>query len=457
MKESTFPRRVAVLGSSGSIGQSTLEVITQSESRLIPVLLSVHRQTDVLARQIRQIQQLSCEIPQWIVITDETADRSPLKQLPHSIEICFGHEALCELVRRPEVDIVLSAIVGSAGLTSTLSALDAGKTIALANKESLVMGGELLTHLVQTKGGRLLPVDSEHSAVMQTLRSWNMTADQTAADSAEMMHSAEMVHHAEMMQSVAKIILTASGGPFRTRSLTELANVTVEEALSHPTWTMGKKITIDSAAGLANVTVEDALAHPTWKMGKKITIDSATLMNKALEMIEASWLFYLPGDKIDVVIHPQSLIHSMVEFVDGSIIAQMGPPDMRLPIQLALYYPHRFPGTSLKWDWRQMHTLEFFPPDFERFPALRLAKEVIGAGGTAGAVVNAANEAAVAAFLDGRLPFQEIVKVCESVLHNHDFEPHPTLEQLLSVDRQGRQEAEKRIKIATLPYNRPVL
>jgi 1-deoxy-D-xylulose-5-phosphate reductoisomerase len=214
-----------------------------------------------------------------------------------------------------------------------------------------------------------------------------------------------------------RIILTASGGPFRTWSLDELANV----------------------------TVEDALAHPTWKMGKKITIDSATLMNKALEMIEASWLFGLPSDKIDVVIHPQSLIHSMVEFVDGSVIAQMSPPDMRLPIQLALYYPHRLPGSALKMDWKQTHTFEFHPPDFDRFPAIPLAKEVIKSGGTAGAVVNAANESAVSAFLAGKLPFREIVKVCESVLHHHDFEPHPSLEQLLAIDRWARSEAEKRM------------
>jgi 1-deoxy-D-xylulose-5-phosphate reductoisomerase len=215
--------------------------------------------------------------------------------------------------------------------------------------------------------------------------------------------------------AIAKIILTASGGPFRTWSLADLANVTVEHALN----------------------------HPTWKMGKKITIDSATLMNKALEIIEARWLFDVPASKIDVVIHPQSLVHSMVEFVDGSVIAQMSPPDMRLPIQLALYYPHRFPGPALKVDWKQAQTLEFYPPDFERFPALLLGLEAAASGGTAGAVINAANEEAVSAFLGGKLPFQDIVNVCKSVLHNHDFEPHPTLEQLLSIDRWARKEAEK--------------
>jgi 1-deoxy-D-xylulose-5-phosphate reductoisomerase len=347
------------------------------------------------------------QMPLWIVVTDEMADRSPLQQLPPNIKIHFGHEALCELVRRPEVDIVLSAIVGSAGLTSTLAALEAGKTVALANKESLVMGGELLTELVKTHGGCLLPVDSEHSAVMQALRSWNMTADQANTT------------NTEMMQSVEKIILTASGGPFRTRSLAELANV----------------------------TIEDALAHPTWKMGKKITIDSATLMNKALEIIEARWFFDAPAHKLGVMIHPQSLVHSMVEFVDGSVITQMSPPDMRLPIQLALNFPHRFSGPSQKMNWTQMHAFEFYPPDFDRFPALRLGLKAAASGGTSGAVINAANETAAAAFLKGTLPFQDIVNVCQTVLEHHNFEPHPTLPQLLKIDHWAREETERRIRL----------
>ena len=402
MDDFSFPRRVAVLGSSGSIGRSALEVIAESESRLLPILLSVHRRTDILAEQIRQMPPEN--YPQWVVITDETADCTPLEQLPRNIEIFFGHETLCALTRSPEVDIVLSAIVGSAGLVSTVAALEAGKTVALANKESLVMGGELLTHLVQSGKGCLIPVDSEHSAIMQALRAWTLA---TPTETQFLDNAA-----------IEKIILTASGGPFRTRSLTELENVTVKEALT----------------------------HPTWNMGKKITIDSATLMNKALEIIEAGWLFDLPADKIGVMIHPQSLIHSMVEFVDGSVIAQMSPPDMRLPIQLALYYPHRYRGPSLKWDWQQMHTLELYPPDVERFPAIPLGLEVVAAGGTAGAVVNAANETAVSAFLGGRLPFLSIVEVCKSVLHNHHFESHPALEQLLTIDRWARNEAEKWIR-----------
>jgi len=421
MDESSFPRRVAVLGSSGSIGKSALEVLAGSEGRLLPVLLSVHSRADILAEQIRQMPPT--ERPQWVVVTDEMADRSPLEQLPHGMEVFCGHEALCELVRRDEVDVVLSAIVGSAGLTSTLAALEADKTVALANKESLVVGGALLTNLVKSGKGCLIPVDSEHSAIMQALRAWTMDSQspprKQGGNHLSLAHATDSVQPAGSVDAagsvVEKIILTASGGPFRTRSLAELTNVTVEEAL----------------------------AHPTWNMGKKITIDSATLMNKALEIIEAGWLFDLPAHKIGVMIHPQSLIHSMVEFVDGSIIAQMSLPDMRLPIQLALYYPHRYPGASLKLDWQQMQTLEFHPPDFERFPAIPLGLEVVASGGTAGAVVNATNEAAVSAFLDGRLPFQEIVEVCKSVLHHHHFEPHPTLEQLLTIDLWARKETEK--------------
>ena len=401
--DESFPKRVAVLGSSGSIGKSALEVIAKSEGRLLPVLLSVHSRTDILVEQVRQIPPE--KLPRWVVVTDQAANRSPLEQLPRNIEICFGHESLCKLVRRDEVDVVLSAIVGSAGLTSTLAALEANKTVALANKESLVMGGVLLTNLVKLGKGRLIPVDSEHSAIMQALRSGTMDCS-TEPQSLD------------CTRVVEKIILTASGGPFRTRSLAELENVTVKEAL----------------------------AHPTWIMGKKITIDSATLMNKALEIIEAGWLFDLPAHKIGVVIHPQSLIHSMVEFVDGSVIAQMSLPDMRLPIQLALYYPHRFPGPSQKLDWQQIQTLEFLPPDFERFPAIPLGLEVVASGGSAGAVANAANEIAVSAFLDGRLPFRDIVEVCKSVLRNHHFEPCPTLEQLLTIDRWARNEAEKWIQ-----------
>ncbi|MCL2742436.1 MAG: 1-deoxy-D-xylulose-5-phosphate reductoisomerase, partial [Planctomycetaceae bacterium] len=306
-------RRVAVLGSSGSIGRGALEVIANSEERLEAVLLSVHRRTDILADQVRRMAVRSVasqihgdsgtdsssdshsthqavrkvNLPRWVVVTDETADRTPLDDLPPGIEICYGHKALCELVRRPEIDVVLSAIVGSAGLTSTWNALEAGKTVALANKESLVMGGSLLTELAKQNGGHLIPVDSEHSAVMQVLQSWRMRQLNYLTPD---ISSARADNYENLNQVVEKIILTASGGPFRTWSLADLAKVTVEEALAHPTWTMGRKI----------------------------TVDSATLMNKALEIIEARWFFDIPVSKIEVAIHPQSIVHSLVEFIDGS-------------------------------------------------------------------------------------------------------------------------------------------
>ncbi|MDR3183515.1 MAG: 1-deoxy-D-xylulose-5-phosphate reductoisomerase [Planctomycetaceae bacterium] len=408
----SFPRRVAVLGSSGSIGRNALEVIAGSKGLLVPVLLSVHTQTDVLAEQIRQMalrgitaemqtgKNVSAVLPRWLVVTGENADRDVLKGLPKDVEVLYGQEALCELVRRPEIDTVLSGIVGSAGLTSTWAAIEAGKTVALANKEALVMGGQLLTNLAKQTGGQLIPVDSEHSALMQALRSKTL-ADNTQDNIAQ--------------DAVERIILTASGGPFRT-------------------WTL---------EALRNVTVKDALKHPVWKMGRKITVDSATLMNKALEIIEARWLFDIPAKQIDIVIHPQSLIHSMVEFTDGSVIAQVSKPDMRLPIQTALTFPYRFPSPALKMDWTFTQTLDFYPPDLKRFPAIPLGWDVAERGGSAGAVVNAANETAVNAFLAERLPFDKIVSLCKTVLESHNYEPSPTLERLLQLDAWARTETEK--------------
>jgi 1-deoxy-D-xylulose-5-phosphate reductoisomerase len=408
-----FPRRVAVLGSSGSIGKSALEVIAGSQRRLVPILLSVHTQTHVLVEQIQQMTLRSisaemhgtvAELPRWVVVTDENADRSPLKNLPNDIEVRFGHEALCELIGSEEVDVVLSAIVGSAGLTSTWAALEAGKTVALANKESLVLGGQLLTDLAKRHGGKLIPVDSEHSAVMQALRS--KTLDDNAGG-----------ENVQDNEAVERIVLTASGGPFRTWSLDDLRRV----------------------------TVQDALKHPTWAMGRKITVDSATLMNKTLEVIEARWLFDIPANKISVVIHPQSIVHAFVEFTDGSVLAQASIPDMRLPIQAALNYPCRLPGSALKLDWSAKRTLDFYPPDVERFPALLLGWEVAERGGSTGAVLNAANEVAVNAFLEERLPFNKIVNVCKSVLESHHFDPQPSLKQLLQLDRWARNEAARRL------------
>jgi 1-deoxy-D-xylulose-5-phosphate reductoisomerase len=275
-------------------------------------------------------------------------------------------------------------------LHGTWAALEAGKTVALANKETLVVGGPLIMELARRRGACLLPVDSEHSAVFQALQAGGR-------------------------DEVRRVILTASGGPFRGYSREELARVTVAEALE----------------------------HPTWNMGPKITVDSATLMNKALEIIEARWLFDLAPEQIAVVIHPQSIIHSMVEFIDGSVIAQLSPPDMKLPIHYALNWPARRPSIAAKLDWSRSLQLDFEAPDFERFGALQLGLEAARAGGTSGAVLNGANEAAVAAFLGGTLGFDEIVPACRSILDHHNFDPSPTLEQLLAIDRWARQEVSR--------------
>jgi 1-deoxy-D-xylulose-5-phosphate reductoisomerase len=285
------------------------------------------------------------------------------------------------------VEVVLAAIVGSAGLTGTWAAVDAGKTVALANKETLVMAGPQVMRRARERGATILPVDSEHSAVFQAIQCGRRS-------------------------EIKRIILTASGGPFRNSSRIEMERATVTEALS----------------------------HPTWQMGKKITIDSATMMNKALEIVEARWLFDLAPEQIDVVVHPQSIVHSLVEFVDGSTIAQLSPPDMKLPIQYALTWPDRAPSPARKLDLAQSLQLDFEPPDEERFPALRLGREVAAAGGTAGAVMNAANEAAVASFLAGEMSFTEIVPACRAVLESHTFSAEPTLDELLKLDAWARQE-----------------
>jgi 1-deoxy-D-xylulose-5-phosphate reductoisomerase len=375
-------KNVALLGSTGSIGRSSLEVIAASGETLRAVVLTAHTNTQLL------VQQASTHHPRRIVVTDpEAAAKQDWSALPPEVELLVGPDAVARAVSDGDIDIVLSAIVGRAGLEGTWAALEAGKTVALANKESLVVGGPLVTRLAAEKNARLLPVDSEHSAVFQALQSGRR-------------------------EEVRRIVLTASGGPFRTYT----------------------------ADRLAQVTVAEALAHPTWDMGPKITIDSATLMNKALEIIEARWLFELESHQIDVVIHPQSIVHSMVEYVYGAIIAQLSPPDMKLPIQYALTWPSRQAGVAAKLDWTQVIQLRFEPPDFERFGALRLGLEVARSGGTAGAVLNGANEAAVAAFLGGRLGFDEIVPACRSILENHNFDPSPNLEQVLSLDRWARQE-----------------
>jgi len=375
-------KNVAVFGSTGSIGTNALEVIAASEGRLKVAALSAHCKLPQLVAQARQFR------PRWVVAAEENLARDfDWSDLPQGTELIIGPEGLARVAASSEVDVVLAAIVGSAGLRSTWAALDAKKTVALANKETLVMAGGLVTRLAAERGAKILPVDSEHSAIFQALRAGR---------------------HSE----VERIVLTASGGPFRERSLEELKQV----------------------------TVHDALSHPTWDMGPKITVDSATMMNKALEIIESRWLFDLRAEQIEVVVHPQSIVHSFVEFVDGSVIAQMSPPDMKLPIQCALDYPDRQPGVAKRLDWQKRWKLEFEPADVNRSPALALGYECAKAGGTSGAVLNAANEAAVHAFLEGELHFTEIVPACRSVLEAHQFEAEPTLEQLEQLDQWARQE-----------------
>ncbi len=375
-------KQVAVLGSTGSIGTSALEVIEASQGRLQAVALSANTRLEELVVQAKQYR------PRWVIATDEQAAAEfDWSGLPAETELLVGAASLTTVVAKQDIDIVLAAIVGSAGLDSTWAALEQGKTVALANKEALVTAGPLVTKLAEEHGAMLLPVDSEHSAIFQALQ-------------------------AGQPSEVERLVLTASGGPFRDHSSEQLKRVTIAEALE----------------------------HPVWDMGPKITVDSATMMNKALEIIEARWLFGIEAERIEVTIHPQSIVHSLVEFVDGSIIAQLSPPDMKLPIQYALCYPERVAGAAKRLDWQQSYCLEFQPPDLEQFPALELGLQCAKSGGTSGAVLNAANEAAVGAFLAGELHFTEIVPACRSVLDSHNFESSPTLTRLVELDRWAREE-----------------
>lgn len=378
-----IPRRIVVLGSTGSIGTNCLDVIAHLGGRLRAVGLSAHTRWDMLVEQARQFR------PRWVALTDQrgVSEAELRSRLDGTAQLLLGEEGIVRMVSDPEVDVVVTAIVGSAGLAGTWAALEAGKTVAVANKETLVMAGPLVMDLAARRGVQVLPVDSEHSAVFQAMKAGG--ADE-----------------------IERIVLTASGGPFRGKTKAELENVTVAEALQ----------------------------HPTWRMGPKITVDSATLMNKALEVIEARWLFGLPPEKIEVVIHPESMIHSFVEFTDGSVLAQLSPPDMRLPIQYALTYPERLSGPTRRVNWRELGAWHFEQPDRETFPALQLGYEVARRGGTCGAVLNAANEAAVGRFLAGNLRFLDIARACRDVLENHHFSARPTLAELTAVDHRARQE-----------------
>lgn len=376
-------KQVAVLGSTGSIGSNCLQVLASLPERLSLSAVTAHRRWRELAEQTQRLPA------RWAVITDESlrceVDRSKFAK---GTEVLFGESGTERICSAAEVDVVVSAIVGAAGLRGTWVALECGKTVAIANKETLVVAGPLVMDLARRTGARLLPVDSEHSAIFQALQAG---------------HDRE----------VRRVVLTSSGGPFRGRTFEQLKSVTPNEAL----------------------------AHPTWNMGPKITIDSATMMNKALEVIEAKWLFGLREDQIEVVVHPQSVVHSFVEFVDGSVIAQLSPPDMRLPIQYALTFPDRCESIAKKLDWQQAFDLRFEPPDLDAFPALKLGFEVAARGGTCGAVLNAANETAVERFLAGNLAFGDIPRACRSVLDHHEFDAAPSLSQLLELDSWARSEA----------------
>ncbi len=376
--------RVVVLGATGSIGVSTLDVARHLKGRIEVVGLSAHTQGEQLLALAGEFR------PRFVCLTGAAACLGPAR-LPAGCQLLHGPEGIHRMVSDPEVDTVVTAIVGAAGLEGTWAALEAGKTVAVANKETLVMAGPLVMALAASRGVRLLPVDSEHSAIFQALQGRSAP------------------------EEVARVVLTGSGGPFRGKSRAELADVTVEQALR----------------------------HPTWSMGRKITVDSATLMNKALEVIEARWLFGLAPEQIDVIIHRESVIHSFVEFVDGSVLAQLSPPDMRLPIQYALTWPERLPGPARRLNWRELSAWHFEQPDHETFPSLQLGYEVARRGGTCGAVLNAANEAAVSRFLEGDLPFLDIPRACRAALDHHNYDPTPTLAVLAASDRLARQEVSR--------------
>jgi len=380
-------RSLSILGSTGSIGVSTLDVVRQHPEKFSVTALAAGTDIALLAEQIKEFRPLA------VSIRDEESVQK-LRELcgEYKPEILFGVEGASTIAESDGTDMVVSAIVGAAGLVPTVRAIKAGKHIALANKETLVVAGQLVSDLVKQHKVHLLPVDSEHSAVFQSLAG----------------------HRTE---DVERIILTASGGPFR--------NTPAEE--------------------LKQVTLEQALKHPQWSMGAKITIDSATMMNKGLEVIEAHWLFNVPAEKIGVVVHPQSIIHSMVEYIDGCVMAQLGAPDMRAPIAYALAWPERCESGIPKLDLAKIGTLTFEEPDMVRFPALRLAFEALKAGRTCPAVLNAANEIAVAAFLDRKIGFTEIAETVDKTLQLHDAYAPVELDDYLQADRWARETAQKLI------------
>jgi 1-deoxy-D-xylulose-5-phosphate reductoisomerase len=379
-------KRLAILGSTGSIGAQALDVVSRFPERFEVVTLAAGRNAPKLAEQVGRFR------PRLVAVQDEAAARALRGAVAPGVEVVAGDAGVVMAASHPDVDLVLAAVSGGAGLRSTAAAIEAGKTVGLANKESLVLAGELLVRRAAERGVAILPVDSEHSAIHQSLVGHNRG-------------------------EVRRLILTASGGPLRTVP----------------------------AAELRGVTPARALKHPNWSMGDKITIDSATLMNKGLEVIEARWLFGVDPRRIDIVVHPESIVHSMVEYIDGSMVAQLGVSDMRGPISYALGWPERLPLDLPPLDLARLGRLSFEPPDPARFPAYTLAYRALEMGGTAPAVLSGADEAAVAAFLAGRCRFTDVAELCAAALEAHAAEPVRSVEQALAASEWGRREAERRV------------
>lgn len=379
-------KKLLILGSTGSIGTSTLDLARCFKDQFEIVGLSTNTSIDELEKQIVEFN------PRAVVVKDKEKAKQLRERVALKCEVLSGNEGLLEITKRDNYDILVTALVGFAGLAPTIEAIKLKKRIALANKETLVVAGELIINLCKTYGAELIPVDSEHSAIFQCL---------VGEDS----------------KHINKIILTASGGPFLSKTKEELAHVTIDEALN----------------------------HPNWKMGNKITIDSATMMNKGLEVIEAYWLFNLPKEKIEVVIHPQSIIHSMVEFTDGSLKAQLSSPNMKLPILYALTYPERLDYSGVETDFKKMSALTFFEPDFDKFVCLKIAYDSISEGGTAPAILNAANEVAVDRFLNGQIKFTQIPDLIQSALDKIPAYKEIDLTKVVEADLRTREFLNKKI------------
>lgn len=371
-------KRIGILGSTGSIGRQTLEIVRRNKDLQV-VALAAGSSVEKIEEQIREFS------PRLAVMwSSQAADELRLKVADTDTKVLCGMEGLLELAVMEEMEVLVTAVVGMIGIRPTIAAIEAGKTIALANKETLVTAGHIIMPLAAEKKVPILPVDSEHSAIFQSL-------------------------HGENKERVSKILLTASGGPFRGRKREELTEI----------------------------TVEDALKHPNWSMGRKITVDSATLVNKGLEVIEAKWLFGVEPERIQVIVHPQSIIHSMVEYVDGGIMAQLGTPDMKLPIQYALFYPDRRPMEGKKVDFYELGSLTFEKPDTETFRGLAMAYEALKAGGSMPTVFNAANERAVALFLDRKIRFLEIYDLIQGAMENHKVIKNPSVDEILEAEMES--------------------